>query len=214
VVVLVEVDIPIVFEPKPKKEVETKTKLKWFPCSKVGSNIWKPIIVFEPNPNKRRRPKWEIPFAQKLGQRLVIPIVEFETKPKRNTETKLNYSCSNIWVEHLVSMNTTQWLLPISWQQRQCSYSDWIWGPQLQSFNNHSETPIGKKKKEKGRQPSLHDTTPHWLHGNSIPSFGCHYFWPGLLALPKNTLPIVLLPFISCMAKKYTYNVDLEFYFP
>jgi hypothetical protein len=29
--------------------------------------------------------------------------------------------------------------------------------------------------------------TSHWLHGNSIPKTGCHYFWPGLTALPKNT---------------------------
>jgi len=32
----------------------------------------------------------------------------------------------------------------------------------------------------------------HWLHGNSIPKIGCHYFWSGLIALPKNTLPIIL----------------------
>jgi hypothetical protein len=29
--------------------------------------------------------------------------------------------------------------------------------------------------------------TCDWLHGNSIPNIGCHYFWPGLTALPKNT---------------------------
>jgi hypothetical protein len=29
------------------------------------------------------------------------------------------------------------------------------------------------------------------LHGNSIPKIGCHYFWPGRIAFPKNTLPIV-----------------------
>jgi hypothetical protein len=28
------------------------------------------------------------------------------------------------------------------------------------------------------------------LHGNSILKIGCHYFWPGLIALPKNTLPV------------------------
>jgi hypothetical protein len=32
--------------------------------------------------------------------------------------------------------------------------------------------------------------TSHWLHGNSIPKIGCHYFWPGLISLPKNTLPV------------------------
>jgi hypothetical protein len=45
------------------------------------------------------------------------------------------------------------------------------------------------RKKKKGGS-SLHNATSHWLHGNSIPKIGCHYFWPGLIALPKNTLPI------------------------
>jgi hypothetical protein len=27
------------------------------------------------------------------------------------------------------------------------------------------------------------DTTSHWLHGNSIPKIGCHYFWPGGITL-------------------------------
>jgi len=31
----------------------------------------------------------------------------------------------------------------------------------------------------------------YWLHGNSIPKMGCHYFWPGLTALPKKSLPIL-----------------------
>jgi len=41
---------------------------------------------------------------------------------------------------------------------------------------------------------ALHSMTQlsHWLHANSIPKIGCHYFWPGLLALPKNTLPNAL----------------------
>jgi hypothetical protein len=34
------------------------------------------------------------------------------------------------------------------------------------------------------------------LHGNSIPKIGCHYFSPGLIALPKNTLPIGLFKFL------------------
>jgi hypothetical protein len=29
------------------------------------------------------------------------------------------------------------------------------------------------------------------LQGISIPKIGCHYFWPELIALPKNTLPIM-----------------------
>ncbi len=31
--------------------------------------------------------------------------------------------------------------------------------------------------------------TSHCLHGNAIPNVGCHYFWPRLRALHKNTLP-------------------------
>jgi len=46
-------------------------------------------------------------------------------------------------------------------------------------------------KVEKREALSLHDTTSHWLHGNSIPKIGYHYFWPRLIALPKNTLPII-----------------------
>ncbi len=38
--------------------------------------------------------------------------------------------------------------------------------------------------------PSLHEAASHWVHANSIPQTGCHYFWPGLIALPMNTLPI------------------------
>jgi len=38
--------------------------------------------------------------------------------------------------------------------------------------------------------PTREKGTSH-LDGNSIPKIGCHYFWPGLIALPKNTLPIV-----------------------
>jgi len=38
--------------------------------------------------------------------------------------------------------------------------------------------------KAKSEAPSLHDTTSHWLHGNSIPKIGCHYFWPRRIAFP------------------------------
>jgi hypothetical protein len=48
-----------------------------------------------------------------------------------------------------------------------------------------------EKKQKKREAPSLHDATSHWLNGNSIPEIGCHYCWPGLIALlHKNTLPI------------------------
>jgi hypothetical protein len=46
-------------------------------------------------------------------------------------------------------------------------------------------TPLHRQ--EKREDPSVQ--TSHWLHGNSIPK-DRHYFWPGLIALPKNTLPI------------------------
>jgi hypothetical protein len=49
-----------------------------------------------------------------------------------------------------------------------------------------------QKKRKKRVAPSLHGATSHWLHANSIPNIGCHYFWPGLIALPKNTLPIMM----------------------
>jgi hypothetical protein len=35
------------------------------------------------------------------------------------------------------------------------------------------------------------------LHGNSIPNIGCHYFWPGLIALSKNTLPDLFTNFAT-----------------
>jgi hypothetical protein len=55
------------------------------------------------------------------------------------------------------------------------------------------QTELGKQNltplhpQEKREDPSVQ--TSHWLHGNSIPK-DRHYFWPGLIALPKNTLPI------------------------
>jgi hypothetical protein len=30
----------------------------------------------------------------------------------------------------------------------------------------------------------------HWLHEISLPKRVCHHFWPGLLPLANNTLPI------------------------
>ncbi len=53
--------------------------------------------------------------------------------------------------------------------------------------------PTDKNKRE---APSLHYSTSHWLHGNSIPKIGCHYFWPALIALPKNTLTILTLLYL------------------
>ncbi len=65
------------------------------------------------------------------------------------------------------------------------------WGT-CQELGNSSfwqSRPPPTHKRERGAL-SLHDTTSHWLHGNSIHKIGCHYFWPGLIALPKNTPPI------------------------
>jgi hypothetical protein len=31
------------------------------------------------------------------------------------------------------------------------------------------------------------------VHGNYIPKIGCHYFWPRLTALPKDTFPILVM---------------------
>jgi hypothetical protein len=58
---------------------------------------------------------------------------------------------------------------------------------------------------------SLHDTTSHWLHGNSSPKFGCHYFWPRLIALPRNTLPILLL--FTSPRKKVLWEVFKKLHF-
>jgi len=38
---------------------------------------------------------------------------------------------------------------------------------------------------EQNGGPSLHDLSSHWLHGNSIPKIGCHYFWPRLSNSPS-----------------------------
>jgi hypothetical protein len=54
-----------------------------------------------------------------------------------------------------------------------------------------------------GEAPSLHDMTFHWLHGNFIPNINYHYFWHGLIAFPKNTLPI----YINCL---YLPNVIIS----
>jgi hypothetical protein len=50
--------------------------------------------------------------------------------------------------------------------------------------------PCPPPTRKKGDAPPLHDATSHWLHGCSIPSIGCHYFWPELIALPFNTAPM------------------------
>jgi hypothetical protein len=54
----------------------------------------------------------------------------------------------------------------------------------------NKKPPLPPHSQEKREALSLHDTTSHWLHRNSIHTIGCHYFWPGVITLPKNTLPI------------------------
>jgi hypothetical protein len=55
--------------------------------------------------------------------------------------------------------------------------------------------PTHKKTREGPFTPL--PATSHSLHGNSIPNIGCHYFWPGLIALPKNTLPYLFTNFAT-----------------
>ncbi len=52
---------------------------------------------------------------------------------------------------------------------------------------------VGILRKKLKEALSLHGMTSHWLHGNSTPKIGCHYFWPGLISLLKNTLPILVI---------------------
>jgi hypothetical protein len=67
--------------------------------------------------------------------------------------------------------------------------------------NSPFHTPHTQGKKE---APSLHGTTSHYLHGNSIPKIGYHYFWPWLVALPMNTLSIEWKEEKIC--QKHIYN--------
>jgi len=57
------------------------------------------------------------------------------------------------------------------------------------------ETPLPHPSPTRKKREALllHDTTSCWLHGNSIPKIGCHYFLPGQIALSKSSLPILLL---------------------
>jgi hypothetical protein len=67
----------------------------------------------------------------------------------------------------------------------------WWWAKQCASTNKKSVGPpmnwliwIIPTHKNKREAPSLH-LTSHWLHGNSIPKIGCHYFWPRLSNSPS-----------------------------
>jgi hypothetical protein len=42
--------------------------------------------------------------------------------------------------------------------------------------------------------------TSHWLHGNSIPKIGGHYFWPGLIFLKfVATMTILIIFFMGLL---------------
>jgi hypothetical protein len=55
--------------------------------------------------------------------------------------------------------------------------------------------------------PSLHDSTSHWLHGNSIPKIGCHYFGMDYLGtiVATSTL-IILFSEMLKFSKKYFFQ--------
>ncbi len=57
--------------------------------------------------------------------------------------------------------------------------------------------PVPTHKKTREGPFTPRQATSHWLHGNSIPNIGCHYFWPGLIALSKNTLPDLFTNFAT-----------------
>jgi hypothetical protein len=42
-----------------------------------------------------------------------------------------------------------------------------------------------ERVREKKNVCSFFHLVSHWLHGNSIPKIGCHYFWPGLPNSPS-----------------------------
>ncbi len=52
----------------------------------------------------------------------------------------------------------------------------------LNTKDNLKEKRPPPPQETKGKPCLLHDVTSHWLHGNSIPKIGGHYFWPGLIA--------------------------------
>ncbi len=59
-------------------------------------------------------------------------------------------------------------------------------------FLSSPSTPLHSTPPTRQKGRPLHCMTRLlMLHGNSIPKIGCHYFWPGRIAFPKNTLPIV-----------------------
>ncbi len=118
------------------------------------------MLSLKPNPKEMWRPNWTI-LAQHLGWTLCV----YEHNlMMRSLDQNLGWTLC-VYEHNLMMRSLAQnlgWTQPndeISWQQEQCTCSDWIRGPQLQSFNNHSKTQIGKRKKEKGRQHSL-----QWHH--------------------------------------------------
>ncbi len=64
-----------------------------------------------------------------------------------------------------------------------CPNGKWTVDNPLSTTNKtwKKKPPPPPTHKKKRNAPSLHDSTSHWLDGNSIPKIGCHYFWPGLI---------------------------------
>jgi len=96
---------------------------------------------------------------------------------------KEDNNCQSIWDKSEVLLGTL-------WGTCQELGKSLVWAPPRGPRPLPPWPPTHKKKRE---DPSLHDSTSHWMHGNSIPKIACHYFWPGLVTvvLPKNTPPIV-----------------------
>jgi hypothetical protein len=90
-------------------------------------------------------------------------------------------------------------------------YSTFSW-ENFFSWLNIAFPPTRKKKRE-----ALHSVmglTSHWLHGNSIPRIGYHYFWRGLTALPKNTLRIgVSLLLLLCITLRWNEVNEISTFF-
>jgi hypothetical protein len=63
-------------------------------------------------------------------------------------------------------------------------------GNQVFFYKKPSPTPNWKGKKARHLECMLGPS--HWLHEISLSKRVCHHFWPRLICLAKNTLPITL----------------------
>jgi hypothetical protein len=60
------------------------------------------------------------------------------------------------------------------------------------NHNLKTTAPPPHTHKEKKGGPFI-PCTSHWLHGNYIPKIALPLFWPRLIALPKDTFPILVM---------------------